>query len=194
MLTLFATPSVIVAQAGSSGTGNIMSQFLITLLLGIICGVLFLIFILPRLGDLVGSFFFLPSTKATPQSNLAQEVAMMIDNEDFHTALQLCLKNTSKQQNDNLSEPLLLASTIYETHLDDAQSAADLLQTKLDDPDILQKLEPEERARLRFRLADIYLEELEQKDSATAQWTLITEEQEEGRHRANALHLLRKYS
>jgi len=171
-------------------SANILSQFLLVLVLGLGLGFCFLLFVLPRLGDIIGNFFFLPNHKAPLENSTLQEIEDLIEEENHHDALALCLKTAAEKNPETLLSSIKSAAKICTAHLNDPQSGIDILDQWTQE----KKLSIEERGKLRFRIAEIYLTELKDKKQARQQWQTITEEQPEGRQHANAQHLLREHS
>jgi tetratricopeptide (TPR) repeat protein len=150
-------------------------------LVGGLTGVLFVLMVMPSIGDAVGNFFFQPNQQATRDPHADAQAALARG--DYAEAIEQYRNVLASDPSDTLAYSEI--AKISCEHLADPAIAAQTLEQALK-----QEWSPDDAAFLSNRLADIYWEH--QRDARNARMMLlqIIESLPNTRHAANAQHRL----
>ena len=152
-------------------------------LLGIVAGTVVVLTLLPRLGDGIGSAFFVPNEPI--EKNPHADALAAIARGDYARAIDEYEKAYSKNPSD--THALSEMARLYCEKLHDPAPAAELLESGLD-----HDLPPEDAAFLSARLAEVYWNYQRDGVKARALLTQVIELMPNTRHSANAAHRLQE--
>lgn len=153
------------------------------ILVGGAAGILFVLMVMPAIGDAVGNFFFQPSQPVEKGPHDHALAAMARG--DYEDAIEAYRRALEKDPADPLAYSEI--AKISCEHLADAAGAAAILEAALQ-----REWPPDDAAFLSTRLADVYWQH--QRDAARARALLlqIIESLPGSRHASNAEHKLKE--
>ncbi len=161
---------------------KVVMLFAGVVLIGGTAAVLVVVFIMPRIGDAVGNFFFQPSQEIEKDPHSAAAAALARG--DYAAAVEEYRQIVEKDPADTHSYSEI--AKISCEHLDDALGASSILEQAL-----RREWSPEDAAFLSARLVDVYWKYQHDARSARALLLQIIESMPGTRHAANAEHRLR---
>jgi tetratricopeptide (TPR) repeat protein len=161
---------------------KVVMLFAGVVLVGGTAAILVVVFIMPRIGDAVGNFFFQPSQEIEKDPHSAAAAALARG--DYETAVEEYRQIVEKDPTDTLSYSEI--AKISCEHLDDALGASSVLEQALQ-----REWSPEDAAFLSTRLVDVYWKYQHDARSARALLLQIIEGMPGTRHAANAEHRIR---
>jgi len=153
------------------------------ILAGGIAGILFVLMVMPQLGDALGNFFFQPNEQIEKDPHSAAQAALARG--DYETAVQEYQQILEKDPADMLSYSEI--AKIECEILQDPAAAAETLEQALQN-----EWPPEDAAFLSSRLVDVYWKFQHDARSARALLLQIIETMPGTRHAANAEHRLKE--
>jgi len=157
----------------------------IPLLIAVIyAGVLTVIYVLPVLVDKVGEE--LMGSTAEVDDDPLDEARAAFAEEDYPEAIAVYRKFWLENPDDR--RPLIEIAKIQRVHLENPAVAVSTLEEGLDD----HEWPEEDAAFLIFRIAEIYEEDLEDRDKVVETLERAVEELKGSRHAGNAAHKLRE--
>ena len=161
--------------------GKVVILFGSVVLVGILAGGLFVLMILPALGDAVGNFFFQPGEQISRDPHADAQAALLRG--DHAGAIEEYRRIIKGDPSDTLSYSEIVK--IYCDHLADPRSAASTLE------EALQREWPaDDLAFLTARLVDVYWQHLHDANAARGLLEQIVSAMPGTRHAANAQHRL----
>lgn len=152
--------------------------------LGIVIGLLFVIYVLPWFGDAIGTAVFLSGEEIRHDENL--KAAAKVAQGDYEGAIAEHEKSIT--DNPHQTFPISEIANLYARKMHDPQRAIQVLQKHLTD----HTWPEDDTAFLRFRIIDIYLETLKDFGGARSLLEKIISDFPNTRHSANAHHKLRE--
>lgn len=152
-------------------------------LVGAFTGILFVLMIMPAIGDAIGNFFFQPNARAEKDAHSDAQAALARG--DYETAVEEYRKVVEQDPTDTLSYSEI--AKISCEHLQDAAAAAEVLEQALE-----RKWPPDDAAFLSARLVDVYWKFQHDAPRARALLLQIIETMPGSRHAANAQHRLQE--
>jgi tetratricopeptide (TPR) repeat protein len=170
-----------VNAAPDGDPSKIVLLFGAVVLVGGLAGVLFVIMVMPSIGDAIGNFFFQPNQTSTPDPHAHAQSAMARG--DYAEAIEEYQKAIGHEPDDLLAYSEI--AKIYCDHLGDSAAAAETLEEAMQ-----REWAPDDAAFLTSRLAEIYWRH--QHDAARARELLqqLIDVLPGTRHAANAQHRL----
>jgi hypothetical protein len=152
-------------------------------LVGGTTGILFVLMVMPSIGDTIGNFFFQPDQQIERDPHADAQAATLRG--DYPAAIQEYLNILEKDPGDVLSYSEIVK--IQCEHLADPAAAAQTLEEALQ-----REWAPDDAAFLTTRLVDVYWQHQRDARSARALLLQIVEAMPGTRHSANAEHRLRE--
>jgi hypothetical protein len=152
-------------------------------LVGGLTGVLFVLMVMPAIGDAIGNFFFQPSEEAAPNPHSAAQAALARGD---HAGAVEEYREVLKGDPTDLLAYSEIAKISCE-HLADAPGAAEVLAQALE-----IEWPPDDAAFLTSRLVDVYWQHQHDARNARALLVQIVEAMPGTRHAANAQHRLKE--
>jgi len=159
---------------------EIGTLFAVVLVGGCLLGVLAVRFILPRIGDAVGAFFYSSGEIAGPESS--SKAAARMAQGDFTGAIAEFETMLASNPGDTLA--ISEIAKLLAEKLDDPQKAAAFLETQISS----RSWSEEDGAFLLFRLADVHEQALHDFDGALEVLGRVISQFPNTRHSANAHH------
>jgi hypothetical protein len=153
------------------------------ILAGALAGILFVVMVMPQLGDTIGNFFFHPDQQIEKDPHWAAQSALARG--DYEGAVQEYRQILEKDPCDMLSYSEI--AKIECENLQDPATAAETLEGALQN-----EWPPEDAAFLSSRLVDVYWRFQHDAQSARALLLQIIETMPGTRHSANAEHRLKE--
>ncbi len=162
---------------------KIVLLFGAVVLVGGLAGILFVLMVMPAIGDAIGNFFFQPNQQATPDPHAAAQAALARG--DYPEAVEEYQKFLESEPDDLLAYSEI--AKIYCDHLADPDAAAQTIEQAMQ-----REWAADDAAFLTTRLVEIYWHH--QHDAARARALLqqLIEALPGTRHAANAHHRLRE--
>jgi tetratricopeptide (TPR) repeat protein len=152
-------------------------------LVGGLTGVLFVLMIMPAIGDSIGNFFFQPNEQAERDPHADAQAALARG--DHAGAVEEYRKLLESDPSDLLAYSEI--AKISCENLADPASAAQTLEQSLE-----REWSPDDAAFLTMRLVDVYWQHQHDARNARAMLVQIVEAMPGTRHAANAQHRLRE--
>jgi tetratricopeptide (TPR) repeat protein len=146
-------------------------------------GILFVLMVMPQIGDAIGNFFFQPNEQIEKDPHSSAQAALARG--DYETAVEEYQQLVEKHPADTLSYSEI--AKIACENLDNPDLAAQTLEEALQ-----QEWPPEDAAFLSSRLVDVYWKFQHNARNARALLLQIIETMPGTRHAANAEHRLRE--
>lgn len=164
---------------------EIGTQFAVVLVGGCVLGILAVKFILPRIGDAVGTFIYSSGERAGPESS-PKEAARLAQGDLAQGDYGGAIIEYERMLVDNPEDTLAISeiAKLWAERLHDPQRAIAFLETQIES----RVWGQEDGAFLLFRLADIHLEALGDFGGALAVLEKVTSQFPNTRHSANAHH------
>jgi tetratricopeptide (TPR) repeat protein len=153
------------------------------ILVGGLAGILFVIMVLPSIGDMIGNFFFQPNQQVTKTPHADAQAA--VARGDYEDAVAEYRKVIEKDPADTLAYSEI--AKISCEHLEDPLAASAILEQAL-----RQEWSQEDAAFLSARLVDVYWDHQRDARSARALLMQVIENMAGTRHSANAEHRLKE--
>ena len=152
-------------------------------LVGGAAGILFVLMVMPQIGDAIGNFFFQPNQQIEKDPHSAAQSALARG--DHEAAIEEYRQILENDPTDTLAYSEL--AKISCEHFEDPADAAETLEQALE-----REWPPEDAAFLSSRLVDVYWKFQRDARSARALLMQIIETMPGTRHAANAEHRLRE--
>lgn len=152
-------------------------------LVGGVTGILFVLMIMPQIGDAIGNFFFQPNQQVEKDPHSAAQAALARG--DHEAALEEYRQILEAEPGDTLAYSEI--AKISCEHFGDPATAAETLEEALQ-----REWLPEDAAFLSSRLVDVYWKFQHDARSSRALLLQIIETMPGTRHAANAEHRLRE--
>ncbi len=181
-LYLFHQAQVITSQPDVD-TSRVVMLFGSVVIVGGAAGILFVLMVLPRVGDMIGNFFFQPDVQI--EKNPHSSAMAALARGDFAGAVEEYRQIV--QDNPADTHAYSEIAKISCEHLEDPAGAAQVLEDALQ-----HEWPPEDAAFLSSRLVDVYWKFQHDARSARALLLQIVETMPGSRHAANAEHRLRE--
>lgn len=159
---------------------EIGTLFAVVLVGGCVLGLLAVKFILPRIGDAVGAFFYSSGEIAGPESS--SKAAAKMAQGDFTGAIAEYEKMLASNPGDTLA--ISEIAKLHAEKLDDPRRAAAFLEAQIS----CRSWNEEDGAFLLFRLADVHEKALHDFDGALEVLARVISQFPNTRHSANAHH------
>ncbi|MFV1995372.1 MAG: hypothetical protein ACC661_08030 [Verrucomicrobiales bacterium] len=156
------------------------AKLVLFLLGGVAAGILALVYVVPKFGDMVGDFFY--SAPEEAEAEPASLAVAKIAQGDYEGAAQEYLKLIEENPQDRF--PVVEIAKLYLDKMNDPDRAVTFLEESLDD----KEWPVDDAAFLMFRTIDIELEGRQNPIRARELLVLVTENFEGSRHAANAQH------
>jgi tetratricopeptide (TPR) repeat protein len=150
-------------------------------LIGGVAGVLFVLMVMPSIGDAIGNFFFQPNQQAARDPHADAQAALARG--DYAAAIDEYRNALKSEPQDTLAYSEI--AKISCEHLADPATAAQALEQALE-----REWTPDDAAFLSTRLVDVYWQHQRDGRSARAMLLQIIESLPNTRHAANAQHRL----
>ncbi len=164
-------------------SSKVVLLFVAVVLVGGLTGVLFVIMVMPSIGDSIGNFFFQPNEPVARDPHASAQAALARG--DHAGAVEEYRKVLEDTPDDLLSYSEI--AKISCDHLADPDSAAQMLEQALE-----REWSPDDAAFLTARLVDVYWQHQHDGPSARALLLQVIEAMPGTRHAANAEHRLRE--
>jgi len=162
---------------------RVVMLFCGVVLVGGVAGILFVLMVMPQIGDAIGNFFFQPNQQIEKDPHSAAQAALARGDHEAAILEYRQILETNPEDTLAYSE---LAKISCE-HFGDPASAAEALEEALQ-----REWPPEDAAFLSSRLVDVYWKFQHDARSARALLMQIIESMPGTRHSANAEHRLRE--
>ena len=156
--------------------------YVVTLVSGIVLSLLVVKYLLPRLGDAVGSFFYSSGEKIGKIDT--DEAAALVARGDFEGAIRVFERRLQSDPPDMMA--IKEIARIRSEHLLQPEEALRELDAHLNRPG----WSDDDRAFLRFRKVDVMLRAMEDVHGARVELESIVQAFPSSRHAANARHRL----
>ncbi len=163
--------------------GKVVGYFCGVVLIGVTSGILFVVMVMPMLGDVLGNLFFQPNEQI--EKNPHADALGAVARGEYAEAVEEYRKVVENDPTDTLAYSEI--AKISCEHLDDPAGAAETLETALQ-----QEWPPDDAAFLSARLVDVYWNHQHDARSARAMLLQIIEAMPGTRHSANAQHKLKE--
>jgi tetratricopeptide (TPR) repeat protein len=170
----------------TSSDDDIFFRLSVTVLAGLYAGLLFLIFVLPAISDGISRLMFSDPGGEPESDDPMREARALMAQGDYVGALE-ALRQVVMKEPDNRFAWAELAK-VQLAHLDDAEGAETTLTEALESRD----WQTEDAAFFMFRISEVNLENLENKEKAVSVLRQICELFPETQFSANATHQLRE--
>ena len=169
---------------------EIPTQVVTVCALGVAGGVVFVVYVLPAVGDFIGGGLYSSGEKLPPDPSM--KAAAKVSAGDYDGAITEYLKLAAANPGDAF--PVVEAARLAVEKLDDPGRAVVILSAALagaEDPE--QPMDDDSHAALHFRLAELHVVKLHDYDSGLALMRKVTEKFVGGRHAANAGHKIQEW-
>lgn len=163
---------------------KVVSQLPALMLAGLYLGVLFVVYILPAITDKATSAVL--DSNELVETDPLQGARAAYARGDYEDAIEVYRSVTDDDPYNRL--PWVEIAKIQHDNLEDAQASADTLRTALES----QEWPVNDAAYFMGRLAEIYHQDLDERESAVTILKQMIELFPETRHSANATHRLRE--
>ena len=163
--------------------GKVVLLFGAVVMVGILAGLLFVIIVMPSIGDAIGNFFFQPNEQIDRDPHADAQAALARG--DHVAAVEEYRRVLEDDPNDLLSYSEIAKITCE--NLADPEAAAQTLEEALE-----REWPPDDAAFLTARLVDVYWQFQHDAKSSRALLLQIIEAMPGTRHAANAQHRLRE--
>jgi len=173
----------IVNQQPEVDAGKVVLLFGGVVLVGGAAGVLFVLTVMPAIGDAIGNLFFQPNEAITKNPHGDAQAALARG--EYAEAIEQYRQVLEREPNDTLAYSEI--AKISCDHLADPATAAATLEQALQ-----SEWTPDDAAFLSARLVDVYWEHQRDAASARAMLLQIIGSMPGSRHAANAQHRLRE--
>lgn len=181
-LLLFHEARVTTSQP-EADAGRVVLLFGAVVLVGGFTGILFVLMVMPQVGDAIGNFFFQPNQQIEKDPHADAQAA--VARGEYDVALEEYSQIIAANPDDTLAYSEF-AKISCET-LNDPATAREVLEEALG-----REWAPEDAAFLSFRLVDVYWKYQRDVKSSRALLLQIIETMPGTRHAANAEHRLRE--
>ncbi|MFC4991532.1 tetratricopeptide repeat protein [Rubritalea tangerina] len=170
----------------TSSDDDIFFRLSVTVLAGMYAGLLFLIFVLPAISDGISRLMFSDPGGKPDEEDPMREARALQAQGDYVGALE-SLRQVVMDEPDNRLAWAEMAK-IQITQLDDAEGALNTLSEALEG----REWEVDDAAFFMFRISEVQLENMQNKDAAITILQQVCSTFPETRHSANATHQLRE--
>ena len=170
----------------TSGANDIFIRLSVTVLAGLYAGLLFLIFVLPAISEGISRLMF-SDPGGEPESDDPMRESRALSAQGNYVAALESLRQVVMKAPENRLAWLELAK-IQLGYLDDADGAETTLNEALSSGD----WSPDDAAFFMFRISEVNLENLANREKAIEVLRLVCEKFPESQHSANATHQLRE--
>lgn len=157
-------------------------QFVSVMGLTILGGILFVLFVLPRIGESIGAFFYSAPAKIEPDA--FTKAAAKVTQGDYEGAIE-AYREIADDEPDNRF-PIIEIAKIQQDHLGNVDAAIMTLETAVES----KEWPVNDASFMIFRIQDLYLNEKDDKGRAKELLELVIEKFPDTRHSANAHHKL----
>lgn len=158
--------------------------FIYMIVVGVIAGLVGVKYLIPWIGDVVGTFFFSSGEKIVMDDNM--KAAAKLAQGDYEGAIAEYEKLARDKPEDAF--PLAEIAKIYSDKMDDPRRAISFLHERLES----KEWEPDAGAFLMFRIVDLYADRLKDYREAHELLDEVIANFPNTRHSANAHHKLRE--
>lgn len=158
--------------------------FIYMIVVGVIAGLAGVKYVIPWIGDAIGTFFFSSGEKIVMDDNM--KAAAKLAQGDYEGAIAEYEKLAREKPEDAF--PLAEIAKIYSDKMDDPRRAISFLQERLES----KEWEPDAGAFLMFRMVDLYADRLKDYREAHELLDEVIANFPNTRHSANAHHKLRE--
>jgi len=172
--------------ASNWSSWDIGYKFVATFFCAVVFGVLFVVFMLPRLAEAIGAYFYSAPEQIKPDEYT--RAAAKVSQGDYEGAI-VAYRKIAADEPDNRF-PIIEIAKIQRENLEDSDAAIQTLETAIEE----KSWEVNDAAAMVFRLEDIYLTDKENPERAKELLQMIVDEFPETRHAANAHHKLNEMS
>ena len=157
-------------------------QFVSVMGLTILGGILFVLFVLPRIGESIGAFFYSAPAKIEPDA--FTKAAAKVTQGDYEGAIE-AYREIALDEPDNRF-PIIEIAKIQQDHLDNVDAAITTLEGAVES----KEWPINDATFFIFRIQDLYLTEKNDEARAKELLQLVIEKFPDTRHSANAHHKL----
>jgi len=169
---------------GNVESNDVIGRMAITLLVGLYLGMLFIVYVLPRIADgVTGVIYSDPGGVADDPTHDARALVAQGKYEEAERAYRAAIP---ADEHNRL--PWVEMAKIRVQHLEDANGAVAILSEALESTE----WRVNDKAYFMFRISEIHLEDCDDKDSAISVLKEVQNVFPETRHSANATHQLRE--
>ena len=157
-------------------------QFVSVMGLTVLGGILFVLFVLPRIGESIGAFFYSAPAKIEPDA--FTKAAAKVTQGDYEGAIE-AYREIALDEPDNRF-PVIEIAKIQQDHLDNVDAAITTLEGAVES----KEWPINDATFFIFRIQDLYLNEKNDEARAKELLKLVIEKFPDTRHSANAHHKL----
>jgi tetratricopeptide (TPR) repeat protein len=157
-------------------------QFVAVMGLTILGGILFVLFVLPRIGESIGAFFYSAPAKIEPDA--FTKAAAKVTQGDYEGAIE-AYREIANDEPDNRF-PIIEIAKIQQDHLGNVDAAIITLEEAVES----KEWPVNDATFFIFRIQDLYLKEKDNKARAKELLHLVIDKFPDTRHSANAHHKL----
>lgn len=158
--------------------------------LGVVGGIVFVVYVLPAVGDFIGGGLYSSGEELEPDPTM--KAAAKVSAGDYDGAITEYLKLAAANPSDAF--PVVEAARLAVEKLDDPDRAVVILTAALAGADEAEEpMETDSHAGLHFRLAELQVSRLHDFDSGLDLMRTVTEKFPGTRHAANAGHKIQEW-
>lgn len=162
-----------------------LSGILLTFVSAGILGIIVVVYLLPFFAQRVTHAVY--DSGETVEKDVMHDARSLVAQGDYEGAIEACRKAAEAEPLNRL--PWVETAKIYKDHLDNPDAAVNTIRRALED----QEWEVNDAAYFLFRLAELYDELKDDRDSARAIMQQVIDEFPGTRHSANASHKLHEW-
>jgi len=171
-------------------TWELPTQIVTVCALGLVGGIVFVVYVLPAVGDFIGGGLYSSGEELAPEPSM--KAAAKVSAGDYDGAITEYLKLAAASPTDAF--PVVEAARLAVEKLDDPGRAVVILTAALagaDDAD--ESMETDSHAGLHFRLAELHVARFHDFETALELMRSVTEKFAGTRHAANAGHKIQEW-